>query len=102
MNPRIDRLRINGVANKGRLWLDKVLHCLFGGHFTIGSRKRGFAIVVYGRNAMHFAINVYCRGKGWLCFRLPFTCFGKWWSMYLYISPDATPQRASFMIGSSD
>ena len=90
------------MYSKYRLWFDKVLQRLLGGHFRIGSRKNGFAIVVYGRNAMHFAINIYWRGKGWICFRLPFTCYGKWWPLYFYISPNGTPQRATFMWGHSD
>ena len=85
-----------------RLWLDNFLHKCLGGHISIGSRKSGFYVVIYGRNAMHYAVNIFWGGKGYLCFRLPFFCYGKWWKLYLYYSPDATPQRATFMIGSDE
>lgn len=52
-------------------------------------------IVIYGRSAMHFGVDVTFR-HGYLCFRLPLPCFGKWWPLYLYWSPDATPNRATW------
>jgi len=55
-----------------------------GGHLTIGR------VTLYGRNAMHFAVNIVICG-GYLCFRLPVTCFGRWWPLYAYWSPNATP-----------
>ena len=65
---------------------------LFRGHLNVGP------ITIYGRNAMHWAVNI--RSKwGWICFRLPFRCFGRWWPLYFYISPNATPQDATFMLG---
>ena len=65
---------------------------MFTGHFNIGP------ITVYGANAMHYAVNIKSRW-GWICFRLPFRSFNRWWPLYFYISPDATPQRATFMVG---
>jgi hypothetical protein len=61
-----------------------------GGHLSIGS------VVIYGENAMHWAINIETKRWGWVCFRLPFKCFGKWWPLYFYCSPDATPNSATF------
>lgn len=63
-----------------------------GGHLCIGP------VVIYGENAMHWAINIKFEGHGYLCFRLPIRCFGVWWPMYLYWSKNATPQGASFKI----
>lgn len=62
-------------------------------HFSIGP------VTVYGANAMHWAINIQTRKWGYVCFRLPLPCFGKWWPLYLYCSPNATPWAATFMIG---
>ena len=59
-----------------------------GGHLTIGP------VTVYGENAMHWAVNIRTR-KGWFCFRLPFRSYGYWWPLYCYLSPDATPTRAT-------
>lgn len=44
----------------------------FGGHVTIGP------VTIYGRNAMHFAVNIRSRW-GWICFKPPTRCFGIWW-----------------------
>jgi hypothetical protein len=62
-------------------------HNFFGGHWSFGP------IVVYGENAMHWAVNIKMRG-GYFCFRLPLRCHGRWWPLYCYFSPDATPQGA--------
>lgn len=64
------------------------------GHINIGKR-----ITIYGRNAMHWGVTIRTKKFGYICFRLPFTCFGKWWPLYLYFSPNATPWAATFMIG---
>ena len=65
----------------------------FGGHISVGP------ITIYGANAMHWAVNIYTKRWGYICFRLPFFCFGKWWPLYFYISPNATPWAATFYIG---
>lgn len=62
-----------------------------GGHVTIGP------LTLYGENAMHWAVNIRSRW-GYICFRLPLKCFGRWWRMYFYISPDATPSGATFWL----
>lgn len=65
---------------------------MFRGHVNFGP------VTLYGRNAMHWAVNIKSRW-GYICFRLPFRCFNRWWPLYLYISPDATPQSAIYMLG---
>jgi hypothetical protein len=60
-----------------------------GGHLDIGP------VTIYGENAMHWAVNIRFKGKGYLCFRLPLRCFGSWWPLYCYFSPDATPSSAT-------
>lgn len=72
--------------------LERILDRLFGSHLSFGP------VVIYGRNAMHFAVNIRSRW-GYVCFRLPLRCFGRWWPLYFYVSPDATPQSATFAIG---
>lgn len=66
----------------------------FGGHISLGP------LVIYGENAMHWAVNIRSPW-GWVCFRLPVRCFGRWWPLYFYVSPDATPQRATFIVPAS-
>ena len=63
-----------------------------GGHVNIGP------ITIYGENAMHWAVNIKLK-TGWLAFRLPFLCFGRWWGLYMYFSPNATPDQAKWIIG---
>ena len=82
-----------------KIWgIHKKYQCLswwenfMGGHLNIGR------ITIYGENAMHWAINIRIF-KTYICFRLPFKCFGKWWGLYFYISKDATPTEATFKIG---
>jgi hypothetical protein len=66
------------------------------GHINI------FNITIYGRNAMHWGVNIYTKKYGYICFRLPLPCFGKWWPLYLYFSPDATPCKSTFFIGKNE
>ena len=63
-----------------------------GGHMTIGP------VTIFGENAMHLAINIKTNRFGYICFRLPFRCFGRWWPLYYYCSPNATPQDSTFCI----
>lgn len=65
----------------------------FRGHLSVGR------ITVYGANAMHWGVNVWTRRWGYVCFRLPLPCYGKWWPLYLYVSPNATPWAATFILG---
>jgi hypothetical protein len=66
------------------MWWDRMIDRWLGGHLTIGP------VTVYGRNAMHFAVNIRSRW-GWICFKPPTRCYGVWWPWYFYISEDATP-----------
>jgi hypothetical protein len=72
-------------------WIDR----WFGGHWTIGP------VTVYGRNAMHFAVNIRSRW-GWICFKPPTRCYGVWWPWYFYISEDATPFNCRVLWGHRD
>lgn len=64
-----------------------------GGHLSIGS------LTIYGENAMHWGVNYWTKRWGYICFRLPFRCFGKWWPLYFYLSPNATPWASTFYLG---
>lgn len=55
-------------------------------------------LTVFGENAMHWGVRVKLKNN-FLCFRLPFRCYGGWWPLYLYISPDGTPTSAIWGIG---
>lgn len=66
------------------------------GHINIGK------LTIYGRNAMHWGCTLYTKKYGYICWRLPFTCNGRWWPLYLYFSPNATPWAATFMLGKKE
>lgn len=51
------------------------------------------------RSAMHGAVNVWTRRWGYVCFKPPTYVFGRWWSWYFYVSPNATPWAATFILG---
>lgn len=63
------------------------------GHISIGN------LTIYGRNAMHWGCHLYTKKYGYICWRLPFTYDGRWYPLYLYFSPNATPWAATFMLG---
>ena len=63
------------------------------GHIKIGK------LTIYGRNAMHWGCTLYTKKYGYICWRLPFLCDGRWWPLYFYCSPNATPWAATFMLG---
>lgn len=71
----------------------------FAENFLSGCWTLG-PITLYGENAMHWAVNIKTRW-GYVCFRLPLKCFGRWWPLYFYVSPDATPHEATFIIPKS-
>lgn len=57
-------------------------------------------ITQYGCNgAMHGALNAFIPRVGYVCFKPPTKAHGVWWPWYFYVSPDATPQRASVRMG---
>lgn len=72
--------------------LDRFIDRWVGGHWTIGP------LTIYGRNAMHFAVNIRTRW-GWVCFKPPTRCFGVWWPWYFYVSDDATPFNCRVLWG---
>lgn len=59
-----------------------------GGHVDIGP------VTIFGENAMHWAVVTRTRW-GYLSFRLPVRCFGCWWPMYCFLSPNGTPGDAT-------
>ena len=59
-------------------------------------------LTVYGANAMHYGVTFWTRRWGYICFRLPIPCFGRWWPLYFYLSPNATPWAATFYLGDAD
>lgn len=66
----------------------KLFEKYFSEHWDFGR------ITVYGENAMHWGVTVKLK-KAYLCFRLPLRCYGKWWPLYCYVSPNATPSAAT-------
>lgn len=80
--------------------MDKIKHYFkykfMSGHISIGN------LTIYGRNAMHWGVKIYTKKYGYICFRLPFTCNGKWYPLYLYFSPNGTPWAATFMLGKKE
>ncbi len=63
----------------------------FEGHINLGKR-----ITIYGNNAMHYAINIWTKHFGYVCFH---PTVGRW-GWYFYLSPNATPWAATFAKGS--
>jgi len=69
-------------------WQDRI----FRGHASFGP------VVIYGANAMHWAIVIRTRW-GTVCYHPSTRTYGSHWPWYFYVSPDATPQSASFGCG---
>ena len=65
----------------------------------LGGHKRIGRVTVYGENAMHWGVTIWTRRWGYLCFRLPLPSMGRWWPLYFYASPNATPWAATLMLG---
>lgn len=61
-------------------------------HIRIGN------VIVFGRNAMQWGVQIKTERWGFVCFRLPLFCFGKWRPLYFYCSPDGTPNSATFWL----
>lgn len=72
--------------------VERLLDRFLGGHIKVGS------VTIFGRNAMHWGVSI-SRRRDYLCFRLPLRCFGRWWPLYLYASPNATPWAATWIVG---
>lgn len=78
---------------------------MIDGHFTIGN------LTIFGDNAMHFGCHYWTKKYGYICWRLPLPVgiadkirYGsyeklRWVPLYFYISRNATPWAAVFMIG---
>jgi hypothetical protein len=70
---------------------DRIRDRIFPGHFVVGP------VTVYGANAMHYAVNIRTRW-GYLCAR-PTTGRSGYWPWYVYLSENATPERATWGFG---
>jgi len=76
---------------------------LIEGHFSIGN------LTVFGDNAMHFGCHYWTKKYGYICWRLPIPCgitdkilYGDklyWEPLYFYLSPNATPWGATYVLG---
>ena len=64
-----------------------------GGHLSFGR------VTMYGENAMHWGVTIWTKKWGYVCFRLPLRCFGQWWPLYFYLSPNGTPWASTFYLG---
>lgn len=67
---------------------------MLNGHLNIGKR-----LTIYGNNAMHWGVTFSTKKYGYICFRLPFKSCERWYPLYFYCSPNATPWAATFMLG---
>jgi len=79
---------LNQKQYKSLSWWENFM----SGHVSVGP------FTVYGENAMHWAVNIRTKKWGYICFRLPLRCFGEWWPVYFYISPNGTPGKAIYCI----
>jgi len=68
-------------------WQDRLLR----GHLHLGP------ITLYGANAMHWALQIKTPW-GFICAHPRTRTFGGNWPAYFYVSPDATPQSATFTL----
>jgi hypothetical protein len=68
-------------------WQDRI----FRGHITIGR------VTIYGANAMHWAVDVRLFGT-YICFHPRTRTFGGDWPAYFYVSENATPWAARFIL----
>lgn len=78
------------MRKHGLTWQERHI----GGHVNAGHR-----VTIYGCNAMHYAVNVWTKRWGWVCFRPTTRHFGRWWHWYLYASRDGTPSAAVWGFG---
>ena len=77
-------------------WIERNM----GGHIHLfGRPNEPRGITLYGSNAMHFAVNIYTKRWGYLCFRPTVYDMGRWWRWYFYVSRDGTPQSATYRVG---
>ncbi len=69
-------------------------HVGYAGNFLSGFIIIGPVVIYYGENVMHWSVEITTK-NGYLCFRLPIRCFGRWYPLYCYYSPDGTPANAT-------
>ncbi|MGE5422736.1 MAG: hypothetical protein ACM3QW_05710 [Ignavibacteriales bacterium] len=74
-----------------KLWM--IIEDKLDGHISIGN------LTVFGANAMRWGCHYWTKKWGYICFRLPLPYNGVWCPLYFYISPNATPWAATFMLG---
>lgn len=84
----LKRAVFNEKEYKSLSWWENFM----SGHLNIGPAT------IYGENAMHWAVNIRTKRWGYICFRLPLRCFGTWWPLYFYTSPNGTPGKATYCI----
>jgi len=84
---------INAILNRKKYKALSWFENFMGGHVSI------FNLTIHGENAMHWGIQIKTNRWGYICFRLPFRCFGGWWPLYFYVSPNATPWASTFYKG---
>lgn len=86
-------MKIWGITKKYKSmsWFENFM----GGHLNIGKY-----ITIYGANAMCWAVNIYTKKYGYICFSLP--SIDRWkrkWGMYFYLSPNGTPWASTYYRG---
>ena len=87
------------MADRFTRLVDRLDDMLFSHSFTVFGRR----VFVYPfRSAMHGAIDIRTKRWGWVCFKPPTRAFGRWWPWYFYVSPDATPSKATYYRGGRD
>jgi len=77
--------------------LTRFLEQRLGGHVNFD--VLGHRVTIYGFNAMHVAINIETRKYGYACFHPPIRFYGRLWSWYFYLSPNATPWGSTLLLG---
>ena len=102
LNVKTNNMYIWGVTKKYKSlnWFENFM----SGHVNIGRH-----ITIYGANAMNWAVNIYTKRWGYVCFTLPaFARFRKYhnsgkkyFEWYFYCSPNGTPWAATFYRGSN-
>lgn len=92
-------MRIWGIHKRyeGLSWWENFT----GGHLNIGP------MTIWGANAMNWAVSIYTKRWGYICFSLPAIARFKrsrytgklYFDWYFYISPNGTPWASTYYIG---
>ena len=80
---------LNRKKYKGLSWFENFM----GGHMSF------LNVTIYGENAMHWSVVISTKRWGYVSFRLPLRCFGDWWPMHFFVSPNGTPWASTFYRG---